>query len=42
MLNPTFRTQLIKKGIGLQNTIKLEREEILRRQLIGWDVGGVS
>ena len=32
-LNPTFRTQ---------NTIKLEREEILRRQQGDWNVGGVS
>ena len=31
-LNPTFGTQPIREGIGLQNTIKLKREEILERQ----------
>jgi len=31
-MNPTFRTQPIKEGIGLQNNIKLKREKILERQ----------
>jgi hypothetical protein len=31
-LNPTSGTQPIREGIGLQDTIKLKKEEILERQ----------
>jgi hypothetical protein len=30
-LIPTFKTQPIREAVGLQNTIKLKREEILGR-----------
>ena len=39
-LNPTFGTQTIKEGVSLQNTIELERRDILQRQRGDWGAGG--
>jgi hypothetical protein len=41
MLHPTFRTQPIRKAIGLKNAIQLKREEILEREQGGIGMLGI-
>ena len=43
IINPTFRTQAIREGIGLQNTIKLKKGENFREAARkDWDVGELT